>query len=92
MEEELKKELYEMQEKEWERELKKLKTYRDPKLRSIIFHSLYTLARRDPNKLEYLRDLIDRDVYIRDYDRMMLLGIIEKTKRELAEKKLEYVI
>jgi hypothetical protein len=90
--EDLKKELHEMQEREWEKELRKLKTYKEPVYRAILFHSLYSLARTDPEKLDYLRELVEKDVYIRDIDRAILLDKIEKARRERLEKKLEYVI
>jgi hypothetical protein len=92
MEEELKKELYEMQEREWEKELRKLKTYKEPVYRAILLNSLYMLARTDPKKLDYLKEIVEKDVYIRDADKELLLDRIERTRRARLEKKLEYVI
>jgi hypothetical protein len=92
MEEELKKELYEMQEREWEKELRKLKTYKEPVYRAILLNSLYMLARADPKKLDYLKEIVEKDVYIRDVDKELLLDRIERTRRARLEKKLEYVI
>jgi|YelNatPaOPRAMG01_1025707.scaffolds.fasta_scaffold118937_5 hypothetical protein len=85
--EETEKKLSELYEKEFEKGLKKLTRYRTPAVRAIILEDLYRIARSDPKKIDTLRGIVEKDIYLRDEDRDLLLEKLER-----AKSKLEYVI
>jgi hypothetical protein len=85
--EETEKKLSELYEKEFEKGLKKLTRYRTPAVRMIILENLYDIARFDPKKIDTLRGIVEKDIYLRDEDRDLLLEKLER-----ARSKLEYVI